>query len=275
MASVIPRALGSGDATTDTTGTPFTSAGSYRGRVVNLLADVDVATNNVPTEVVLGDNLIDYWQPNTTKNTTGAELADAMVAAEPPGATPVGVIGEGIESNEVLADNSQTYQGAVVGGPSMMSRIDRDLLDQPNVSTVVMDEGLQDALAGNNGFTFTSDMEQFVNYLNSSGSVTAVGVAPTPCDGYAGGGGTSNDPCSASVDLTAQEIANSVESHFDFSFFTPPWWVVYSDSVVGVTDPNNSNAFDLSPSADAGDHVNLSSAGYAALATAADTPPSS
>lgn len=258
-------AVGSGDATTDTTGTPFTSAGSYQGRVVNLLADVDVATDDVTTEVVLGDNLIDYWQPNTTKNTSGAELADAIAtAAQQPGATPVGVIGEGIESNEVLADNPQTYQGAVVGGPSMMSRIDRDLLDQPNVGTVVMDEGLQDALAGNSPNTFDDVIPWLVEHIQSmSDSITGVGVTPTPCDEYAG--------CTPAVDSDAVAIAESIENYFS-SFFTPPWSTVHSYSVIGVADPNT-DGFDLSPSADAGDHVNLSAAGYAALAASADTPP--
>jgi hypothetical protein len=49
--------------------------------------------------------------------------------------------------------------------------------------------------------------------------------------------------------------------------------VVFSNNVIGVDDPNNDGAYVLSPSADAGDHVNLTSAGYAALATAVTTPP--
>lgn len=262
---------GSGDATTDATGTPFNSAGSYQGRVVNLLADVDVATDNVKTEVVLGDNLIDYWQPNTTRNTTGAELADAIAATDEASSTPVGVIGEGIESNEILADNPQTYQGAVVGGPSMLSRIDRDVLDQPNVGTVVLDEGLQDALAGNN-LGSGSYIDQFLFWLTDMGA-QSIGVVPTPCDGYPGGGGTPNDPCSAAAVGSAGSIAEDIEDNLSIPFYDPPWFVVFSNNVIGVDDPNNDGAYVLSPSADAGDHVNLTSAGYAALATAVTTPP--
>lgn len=267
-------AVGTGDTTTDTTGTPFTSAGSYQGRVVNLLADVDVATNNVKTEVVLGNNLIDYWQPNAIRNTTGAELADAIAASDTANSTPVGVIGEGIESNEVLADNPQTYQGAVVGGPSLMSRIDRDLLDQPNVGTAVLDEGLADALAGNNPSGFDRFINQYLTWLNETG-VQSIGVVPTPCDGYVGAGGTPNDPCSAAATSTASVFAEEIENYLEISFYDPPWYVVFSNSVVGVDDPSNAGAYELSPSADAGDHVNLTSAGYAALATAVTTPPSS
>src|SRR5581483_334445 len=59
-------AVGSGDKTGDTTGAPFTGTGTFQGWFTDVLTDVDVATSGDATQAVLGDGVIDAWQPNTS-----------------------------------------------------------------------------------------------------------------------------------------------------------------------------------------------------------------
>lgn len=257
--------IGSGDSTTATTAAPFTATGEQDGRYTNLVTGVDVATpvnaatlTGTPTQAVVGNNLVDAWQPNTEPNTTGSQVADDLGGAEPSTPTPAGTIAEGIEANEITVDNPQKYGGTtIVGGPDLLSRVDRDILAQPNLGTVIIDEGLQDVLNGASATSFESAVDALSNFLNSYG-VNVVVIGLTPCGGYTGSGAATNDQCTTAVDSTRTTLNQWLHFGSGLASFVDP------DATLGTADTGGQEQ--LKPSADSGDHVNLSNAGYAALA---------
>ncbi len=65
------------------------------------------------TTAVLGDCLVDPFQPNAHPLTQVDVSAD-LVAAEPTFPTPLGTISEGIGANQIMADNQESYSGSSV-----------------------------------------------------------------------------------------------------------------------------------------------------------------
>ncbi len=263
-------ATGAGDKTTDTTGTPF--AQQWQGWYTDLVTNLDITSTGTPTQAVLGDGLIDAFQPDTHPVTNGNRVSDALAAAEPTTPHPYGTIAEGIESNSLMTDNPQTYQGNAIGGPSVLSRIDRDILDQPGVSNVTVTEGLEDLLSG----ASSDDLEAngyttLIQQLQGWG-ITSTLTSLTPCAGYTGDGATPNDPCTTDVDTNRQDVNAWLDSQAN------PWdpglpIVYYADfdSAVAVTDPTTGEE-KLNAKAETTDHVNLTNAGYAAEADSILSP---
>ena len=71
-----------------------------------------------------------------------------------------------------------------------MSRLARDILADPGVGTVIVDEGLEDLLQGRNGDS-TIEANLFEDgYRNSNllseWGITVIFATMTPCSGYAG-----------------------------------------------------------------------------------------
>jgi hypothetical protein len=271
-------APGSGDHTADTTGAAFaqTVTGTHSGYFTDVLTNLDVTTANVPTQVVFGDGLVDAWQKFTSPNsTTGTRFSDNLAAAEPSTPNPYGTLAEGIESNYVMSDDPQKNpdNNRAVGGPSALSRIDRDVLDQPGVNTVVLDEGLEDVLNGRdadgleaNGYT------ELLSYLQANGMNT-IAIGLHACDGYAGGAAataTNNDPCTATVDGVRTAVNGWLSGGFPLSmgpWSTPALFYIDPDAATGVPDTAN-GLTKLDANAATSDHINLSNSGYAALTTA-------
>ncbi|MBS2963972.1 hypothetical protein KGA66_13025, partial [Actinocrinis puniceicyclus] len=258
-------ATGTGDKTTDTSGTPFTGTGTYQGWFTDVLTDLDVATTGDATQAVLGDGLIDAWQPNTSPiGSTSIRLSDDLAAAEPSTPVPYGTIAEGIESNQIMTDNPETYSGGAVGGPSALSRIDRDILDHPEITTVLVYEGLDDVLNGADSNTLINDGYKALNNELAAFNITPVYVLLTPCDGYAGDGAAAspgtygNDPCTTTVDQTRQDVNKDLTNYA---------YYIDAPGNLGITDTSNGET-QLDPNAQTADHVNLSIPGYAALANA-------
>jgi hypothetical protein len=244
------------DQTEDTSGTPFTQG----GYVTNVVTNLDVQTSGTPTQAVLGDGFIDQTQAGQTghRPPAASNLADMFAATESTTPTPFGSLSEGIESNRVMTD----YAGGAAGGPSLLSRIDRDVLDQPGLNTVVLDEGLEDLLGGKSANDFTANgLSTLYNYLSTYG-VTFVGMGLTPCLGYAGNGASPNDACTTGVDDQRQVVNKWLSSNVDGL----GWFYVDSDKAVGVPDSSGTRV-QLHPAADSGDHVNLTEAGFGALAS--------
>jgi hypothetical protein len=270
-------APGSGDHTADTAGTAFSGTGTFNGTFSDLLTNVDVVTSNITTQAVFGDGLIDAWQPNTAPNgTSGLRLSDDLAATEPSTPTPYGTIAEGIESNYVMTDNPQTdpRNGRAIGGPSALSRIDRDILDQPGLSTVVLDEGLEDILNNQNANLLESNgYTELLSYLQAN-NINTVAVGLRPCDGYTGGGATGNsvnDPCTPAVDTNRTMVNGWLSGNYPLGlgpWSTPSLFYIDTDAAIGVLDTTNSE-IKLDPNtAIASDHVNLTNSGYAALTSA-------
>jgi hypothetical protein len=173
--------------------------------------------------------------------------------------SPSGWLAEGIESNQVMTD----YPEANGGGPALLSRIDRDVLDLPGLSAVVLDEGLEDVLNGRTSTDLTANgLTTLMSYVQNSG-YTFVGMGLTPCLGYAGDGANPNDTCTNSVDdqriATNTWLSGGAQAN-------PNQFYVDPDSAVGVPDSSGTRSM-LNSAADGGDHVNLTDAGFGALAS--------
>ncbi len=275
---IYTSAPGSGDHTADTAATAFTGTGTHNGNFTNLLTNIDVTTAGIPTQAVFGDGLIDAFQPNTAPNgQTGVRLSDNLLAAEPTTAGPFGTIAAGIQSNYVMTDNPQYYSGRYIGGPSALSRIDRDVLSQPGVNTVVLDEGLEDILNGQDADSLENDgYTQLLSYLQSN-NINVIAIGLRPCDGYAGSGATTstgasaNDPCTTDVDTNRLSVNNWLSSASPANmnqWSVPSLFYIDADAAIGVPDTTNGET-KLDPNAAiAADHVNLTDAGYAALTSA-------
>ncbi|MFC0547875.1 LamG-like jellyroll fold domain-containing protein [Kutzneria chonburiensis] len=254
---------GTGDQTADTTGTPFTQNGPG-GRSTNVVTGVDVATIGTPTQLILGDGYIDQAQTGRQPSAS-TNLAGQLTAVESTTQAAYGTLEAGIESNQIMAD----YPEANGSGPALLSRIDRDVLDQPGINTVVLNQGLEDILFGHTATGLEDEgLNPLIRYLLRN-NINVVAMGLTPCDGYAGDGGNPNDACTAAVDgervKTNTFLSGQIGGYGPWS--TPAYIPIDSDAAIGVPDTANGET-KLDPNADGGDHVNLTDAGFGALTSA-------
>ncbi len=261
-------AYNSGNQTEDTTGTPF--ANSWIGSVTVLTA-VDVTTPAVagvspgsPTVVVAGNNLIDGWTSGNTAQTDVLNSPSQRLAGQlaSQGLTPgYGVVDAGLVINQVLADLP------VYGGMSLLSRLDRDVLAEPDVGTVVIDEGLEDNLLQAGSQDIQTNLENAYQVLAAelgSFGVNVIIADLTPCGGYS----SSASSCSAAVETARQTLNSFIDggSVPPGGSAPPPCPAPFDQALT-----NNASPEALQAAYDAGDHVNLtlgSAGGYAALAGA-------
>lgn len=252
--------------TLNTSGTPFTSStGGFIGATA-VLTGVDVTTPagtldglpspGSPTVVVAGDNVIDGAGSaafSDSLSVPSQRLAGQLYSQEL--AAGSGVVDAGIEGNQILADGSGSH------GVSLLARLDRDVLAEPDVGTVVIDEGLQDLLSSAPTVgSLETAYSILIEELNAYG-INVIVTTMTPCAGYASDGhsctATATDPVRFQVN---QDIAGP--SIYDIG---PPYCPADADSA--VSNGLSPEALSTGPANyDAGDHANLSAAGYAALA---------
>lgn len=271
--------------TGDTTGTPFTGPGSSLTGSTAVLTGVDVTTPaatlngqaspGAPTVVVAGDNVIDGGasQAESDAQNAPSERLAGQLASQ--GLAPgFGVVDAGIESNQVVSDGD-SIEGEGSGGVSLLSRLDRDILAEPDVGTVIIDEGLEDLLQVSGGgsiplaeFSLEDAYGALETQLNAFGINVIIGTL-TPCAGYVDPGG---DSCttgvgSSSVDGARQGVNSAIENTSSAAC-----WVNFDAAVSNGASPEALLAAD-----NAGDDVNLtlagSDSGYAVLARAVFTSP--
>jgi hypothetical protein len=285
------------DASASTGNSAFIATGSSNGAITNLLTGLDIQTAGQPTDVVIGDNLVDAGQPGTAalSSSTGStkRLSDILAGDSPTTPDPFGTVNAGIASNEILTDYPETLAGGTqpLGGPSLLSRIDRDVLDEPGISTAVIDEGLDDALVGATAGGATSSSvsnnigdgySQILTYVsgtpatNTYGYVQPIAVGLTPCGTYAGDGASINDPCNATVDAARVDFNESYLPNNPDGlgiYSDPPLYYIDPDPVLGATNPTGPET-ELAAQAMVGtsngnttaDPVNLTNAGTGVLA---------
>jgi hypothetical protein len=268
---------GSGDHTADIAATAWSGTDSHSGRFTHILTGIDViAPGNPGTVAVLGNNLTAPTTAGTTAVTAGRQeisvgLANAL-RTNTQGVPHFGVIDASIENNGVTRD--------VIGnasGVSTLARLDRDVLSEPGIGTVVVSEGLTDLLNGATATSLIDGYSTLVAQLNAWG-ITVILQTLTPCDGYA--------PCTAAVD-TARVAANEWLGDQD-TFLAPYVHSIDANAAVAIDDPASTttppeqklNNGPAPAGADSGDHVNLTNDGYAAITAtipltmlAANTPP--
>jgi hypothetical protein len=273
-ASEFITAPGSGNQAGDTTGSPFTGAGTSWVGNTNIVTGVDVTTpstaaspDGTPTVTVLGSSLID---PFAAGNHAGSDYGAPSIRlagqlASDGAAAGYSPVDAGIQANQLDTDGA---------GVSLLARVDRDVLSEPNLGTAVTDVGLEDLLLAGNSNTVVQNLQEA--YMALAGQLNAFGVnviagGVTQCYGYS----QSADPCTYNADTTVTTV--------DANRVTLNDWIVNG---TGINFPNCTADFGAATAAvpgaspgqlssadppgvfDAGDHANLTAAGYAAIAAA-------
>ncbi len=268
--------------TEDQTGDPFTGTGSSWIGAVPVLTGIDVTTPapasdlnglaspGAPTVVVAGDNVTDAFSSSALGDSLDSPSNRLAGQLYSQGITTVngdiayGAVDAGIQSNQLLSD------GTAGGGVSLVARLDRDILAEPDVGTVIIDEGLEDLLmsgAGKTSVTASDDNMSNAyavldNQLNAYG-ITVIIATMTPCAGYSNS--TTGTSCSATVaDPTRSTVNGYVRSNqigFPNNTLKP-----YCPADLDAAVTNGASTEQLAAADDAGDYVNLTWAGYAAMA---------
>lgn len=265
-------ANGSGNDTGAETAADFTASGSQSGDFSNILTGIDTLTSGLPTVAVLGDDYIAGY--GTSDAVSGvAQVTDDLASADD---ASFGVVSAGIEANSLYTDEDTAGDD---GGPSALSRLARDILAEPGIGTVVLDEGLQDFIAaGGTSVESASDAAeettgdaytQLVDQLQAWG-ITVITTTLTPCDGYEIN--SSGDSCSTgtySVDTHRSDFDQALDAQYDPASSASDCFASLTDTACSFVNDFSGAVSDgtaLLSADNAGDDVNLTAAGYAALA---------
>lgn len=273
-------AAGAGDQTANTDGSPFSGSGTASGQYSNILTGIDVQTAGTPTVSVLGDGLIDAGGPGTTTPLLAPrvsdDLASSLQSAAGTGNQPTfGVVGAGIESNTMLED--RVFLAEDTAGTSTLSRLVHDVLAEPGVGTVIVYGGMEDDLVIGSDPVTEAQLEddaygELATQLNAWG-ISVIFTTMTPCAGYAGGVNPRLNPdvCSTGSGGTVDAFRTDLNSSYIMAQFDgqpAPCLLApcnYADDF-GAAVSNGASPEALIAADDAGDHINLSAAGYAAAA---------
>lgn len=268
----------SGDYAAAAAAAEFTASGSATGDYSNILTGIDTLASATPTAAVLGDGIIDGWAGSDAvsgigyvSGTLAADLqADAGSGEEPSFA----VTDAGIESNSLTLDGDGYFVGDY-GGPSALHRLAHDILAEPGIGTVVIDEGLEDLLLSSVTASGLEDTyQELANQLQAWG-INVIFATLTPCGGYdntglgdscavaAGTAGTDDDSCTAGTD-TVDGYRYTLNC--DLADGDVDSLATVDDFDDAVTVSENDSPETLRSADNAGDDVNLTAAGYAAVA---------
>ncbi|MEZ0111621.1 lysophospholipase L1-like esterase [Catenulispora sp. EB89] len=237
-----------GDQTTDVSNYPVNNTFSFW----TLLSGVDVVPSGPPvgTVVALGDSITDGVGSTYNGNDRWPnDLWRRLSASSDPHR---GVIDEGISANRVVSDDFTGIQGTGNGGISAVSRLDRDVLSQSNVRTLIILEGVNDIKSGTSADAVITGLKQIAAEAHAEG-ITVLGGTVTPFEGYSA--------WTSAYEAQRQAVNTFVRSSggvFDG----------YVDFDAAVRDPANPPA--LLAAYDSGDHLHPSAAGYQVMAGAVD-----
>jgi lysophospholipase L1-like esterase len=225
-----------GDTASAEAGTSYVYGSTSWFWVDSVVVDAPTATGTVAT---LGDSITDGYASTPDANRRWPDDLAARLRTSGP---HLGVANEGISGNEVLADGA---------GVSAQARLDRDVLSQPGVTTVIFMEGINDI--GNSVATSADQLiaadKQIIARAHAAG-LRILGGTLTP---FQGAGYYSDQK------ETIREALNN--------------WIRTGGAFDGVVDfdkatrdPANPLAF--LPADDSGDHLHPNDTGYQAMANA-------
>ena len=192
------------------------------------------------TVVALGDSITEGYRSTTSANHRYPDYLAGRLA--PSGR--YGIANEGIGGNRVTVDAGQA-------GVNVLARLDRDVLSQPGVSTVIYLEGINDI---GTGLVTSADQiiqldKQIIAQAHATG-VRVLGGTLTPIQG--------SSYYSPATEAIREQLNTWIRTSGAF------------DSVVdfdaATRDPADPRQ--LRPSYDSGDHLHPSDAGYQAMAAA-------
>ncbi|SDJ57463.1 Lysophospholipase L1 [Streptomyces indicus] len=214
------------------------------------LTGVDVG-GSAPSVAVLGDSITDGVKstPDADRRWTNVLARRLLDQDEVPA---YGVLNHGVSANRVLTDR---YPGDGVstdtGGVSALHRLERDVLAQTRVRTLVVFEGVNDVRWGAKAGQVTAGLAEIAARAKERG-LRVVAATIAPCEGEA--------LCTAAADAERQAVNAWIRTSGVYDA------VLDFDAV--LRDP--SHPARLLPAYDSGDHLHPGDAGLAALAESVD-----
>jgi hypothetical protein len=246
-AFVFGAPTGSGDHTTDIDGNAVFGQDSSGGYFTTIVTGLDIATHGTPTFAVVGNG---YFDNATTNSTTFSKrVANDLFMSLSATGQAGGVVDDGIQDDTIMSTEDSR---------DLLARIDRDVLTQPNLGTVIIYEGLADII----GETSPTDLETagytpLINELQAWG-ITIIIATLTPCN--------QSDPCTDTTDANRLSVNGWITSQI--SYLPPTINPADFATAVSVDDPSSTTTPRtqiLSSDADLGDHLNLTDNGYATV----------
>lgn len=172
----------------------------------------------------------------------------------------VSVVNAGIGGNRVLSPAASTADAPFAGGPSALTRLDRDVLGIAGLSAVVWLEGINDISNGASAADIVEGLKEGVKRIRARGGIRVIGATIVPALGAAGPGGT------PAADAQRQEVNAFIRAGSVFE------GVADFDAV--TRDPKTGElraAFQPgSTIGGPGDRLHPNRAGYQAMGTAID-----
>ncbi len=196
---------------------------------------------------ILGDSITDGRGSTTDRNRRWPDNLARRLQADPRTAR-IGVLNQGIGGNRLLHDGL---------GPSALTRLDRDVLEQSGVRWLIVLEGVNDignAPSDDPGTTarkVIAGYEEIIRRAHAR-NVRVYGATITPFWG-------------SFYDSPARETARQAVNHW---IRTSGQFDAVIDFDAAVRDPTDPTC--LEASLDCGDHLHLSDRGYEVMANAID-----
>lgn len=230
-----------GDHTAEEAATAYTQQTGFRYYLDAVVVDAPRGTGAV---VALGDSITDGASSTANTNRRWPDFLAGRLGAD-PGTTLKGVANEGISGNKVLSDGA---------GVSALKRLDRDVLSQRGLRTVILLEGVNDIKANPapTAAQLIDGYRQIIDRSHAAG-VCVVGATVMPYEGW------------GEWNAGGEAVRQQVNSFIRGGAFDA---VVDFDAV--VKDP--AAPAKILPAYDSGDHLHPNDAGMKVMADAIDLP---
>ncbi|MEU7592432.1 SGNH/GDSL hydrolase family protein [Streptomyces sp. NPDC039022] len=228
-----------------------TAGGAYTEKVTawRYLTGVDVRGPHTDGAVVaVGDSITDGNTSTPDANHRWPDFLAARLRTE-PGAPRYGVLNQGISGNRLLTDSNRW---SVSGGPSVLSRLERDVLSRAGVRAVVVEIGLNDLFKSPRRLDaeeLADGMREIVRRAAAQ-DIRVVGSTLTPFGGHRG----------------HRPELDAVRRALNAKIRAGEIYEQYADFDQALRDPHH--PLRMRPAYDSGDHLHPSDAGYRAMADA-------
>ncbi|SEG82148.1 Lysophospholipase L1 [Actinacidiphila yanglinensis] len=216
-----------------------------------VLSGIEVTGPSHSTVVALGDSITDGYASTVNGNQRWPNyLAQRLLAKDGPKAPAVA--DEGISGNKVLTDAFTGLPNTGTAGIKATARLDRDVLSQAGVRTVIVLEGINDVDNNAPAADVIAGLQQIAATLHSYGLRVVAGTL-TPTEGCG---------CTTPPRADARHRIN------DFIRDNGGTFDAVVDFDAAIRNPADPDA--MLPQYDSGDHLHPNGAGYQAMADAID-----
>ena len=224
---------------------------------------IDAIDMRAPRGTQLVVALVDSITDGTSSTINGDDRWPDVVARRLADAygDRVVLVNEGIGGNQIVGPAVYDPNNPVSGGPSVLQRLDRDVLSLSGVTALIWHEGTNDVSAGTTADAIEAGMSTVVQRLRAA--IPGIRIAGTTITSEVGAAGNGGTPAAAAERITLNEFIKS-SGLFDG---VVDFYGVTTDPATGAMKaqyiPNTSIG-------GAGDHVHPNRAGYLAMGSAVD-----